>query len=99
MTDEELKLLKSLPVGWQIAILESEIQRLENRPPPAECVWCWTPYMDMLESLEELRALLEEVKRPGYEPVQLVPESVPAKGWLRRILDYHKNNQSSAKHT
>ena len=86
MTDEELKLLKSLPVDWQIAILEQKIQELEKPLIPAESVWCWTPYMDMLESLEELRALLEEVKRPGYEPVQLVPESVPAKGWLRRML-------------
>ncbi len=86
MTDEELKLLKSLPVYWQIAILEKEIQRLENRPPPAAGVWCWTPVVDMLNSLDELRALVVEVKQPGYEPVPLVPEPMPAKGWFSRML-------------
>ena len=87
MTDEELKLLKSLPVGWQIAILEREILQLEKPLIPAEGVWCWTPYVDRLEHLEELRAVLVEVKQPGYEPVPLVPEPVHAKGWLRRMLN------------
>lgn len=88
MTDEELKLLKSLPVGWQIAILEKEIQRLENRPPPAEDVRCWTTILDMLMHLQELRVLLVAVKQPGYEPVPLKSEPVPAKGWLRRKLNF-----------
>ena len=59
---------------------------MEKPRIPAEGVWCWTPYMDILESLEELRALLVEIKQPGYEPVPLVPEPVPVKGWLRRML-------------
>lgn len=63
MTDEEVKLLKTLPADWQIAILDRKIARYQEMVDfvPKERVSCATPGIwnaEILERLKALRAIL-----------------------------------------
>ena len=69
MTDEEIKLLKTLPERWQIAILDREIFQLRERllptvprPETAErgCGTIKLLMYQSLESLQSLRSTLQE---------------------------------------
>jgi hypothetical protein len=60
MTDEEIKLLQTLPKRWQAAILKLEIERLQG-PPPSPKAKCWTPFLDSLQELNQLKAMLAKI--------------------------------------
>ena len=60
MTDEEIKMLQALPRRWQSAILKQEIAQLQS-PPPSPRAKCWTPFLDNLQEINQLKAMLARV--------------------------------------
>lgn len=71
MTDEEIRLLKTLPIAWQAHILEAEIKRMDQsltqwrarvkqQEAAGEEVICWHPrYLGQIDDLQQMLQQLQ----------------------------------------
>lgn len=91
---EEEDLIRTLPVRWQVWIIENEINEIKlsnkDRKPPPEPVKCLTPLLWHLEHIQELEDFLAEIRSPGYRRQEAAPPKpstpAPARSWLCKLL-------------
>lgn len=57
MTNEEIRQLQQLPKDQQMAYLLQQIEKCQQLRPAR--VGCWTPYLDNLERLNQLKEMLK----------------------------------------